>query len=136
MSKIQTLHFRSRSIMSIRNTVSRGPRDCAELCGIDQGCWAKQGQARIQINVAMQLSKRLADCGLARRILTAHVAARPCWWSACLGLGIMSVPRTGLVAWPLNSCPTCKNNRHNATRYGKLAACCDASYRHGRGSCS
>jgi hypothetical protein len=85
----------------------------------------------------MQLSKRLADCGLARRILTAHVAARSCWWSACLCLGIMSVPRTGLVAWPLNSSPTCKNNgRHNATRYGKLAAYCDASYRYGRGSCS
>jgi hypothetical protein len=41
-----------------------------------------------QINVAMQSSKRLANCGLESRILTAHVAARLCRWSACVGLGM------------------------------------------------
>lgn len=46
------------------------------------------GETRIgQIKVAMELSKRLANCGLESRV-TAHVAARLCWWSACLGLGI------------------------------------------------
>lgn len=40
-----------------------------------------------QIKVAVGLSKKLANCGLESRV-TAHVAARLCWWSACLGLGI------------------------------------------------
>jgi hypothetical protein len=36
---------RSRSIMSIRNTVSSVPRDCAELCGIDGCCWRNKDRS-------------------------------------------------------------------------------------------
>jgi hypothetical protein len=86
MSKIRTLHFEAdRSCLYTTQSVAS--REIV-LNSVLSLCLA--GETRTdQINVAMQLSKRLANCGLESRILTAHVAARLCRWSACVGLCIV-----------------------------------------------
>jgi len=59
-----------------------------------------------------ELSEALADCGLERRILTAHAAARLCWWSAGLALGIDERSTYRTSCRPLHLCPTCKHEQH------------------------
>jgi hypothetical protein len=85
MSKIQTLHLEAdRSCLYATQSVV-----LREIALNSVALMGVAGETRTdQINVAMQLSKRLANCGLESRILTAHVAARFCRWSACIGLGI------------------------------------------------
>ncbi|KAH0389200.1 hypothetical protein KCU92_g178, partial [Aureobasidium melanogenum] len=61
MAKIREAHFTADRSWFMRNTVSHVYRDCAKTCG-----------------VVVRLESRN---------LTAHVAARLCWWSASFGLG-------------------------------------------------
>jgi hypothetical protein len=85
MSKIRALHLEAdRSCLyATQSVVFREiVLNSVVLMGV-------AGETRTDhISVGMQLSKRLANCGLESRILTAHVAARFCRWSACIGLGI------------------------------------------------
>lgn len=74
MSKIQTFHFqadRSRLYATQSVVFCEIVLDSVVLMGV-----AERNKDR-QIKVAMELSKKLANCGLESRV-TAHVAARLC----------------------------------------------------------